>query len=58
MKLGCCFVKKGDRIAQVVLVLVYRIPGIGVGEARMGGFGSTGTAASKDTSESNQAAAL
>ena len=36
---------EGDRIAQMVLVLVQRIPGITVGESRKGGFGSTGVSA-------------
>ena len=36
-------VNPGDRIAQIVLVLVYRIPGLSVGEKRIGGFGSTGS---------------
>lgn len=33
---------KGERIAQMVLSLVARIPGLPVGGDRQGGFGSTG----------------
>lgn len=32
----------GDRIAQMVLALTYRIPGLAVHGERTGGFGSTG----------------
>lgn len=35
-------IQKGDRIAQVTLNLVHRIPGLEIGESRTGGFGSTG----------------
>ena len=35
-------IKKGDRIAQLVLNLVLRIPETPVGGERKGGFGSTG----------------
>lgn len=35
-------IQKGDRIAQITLNLVARIPGLAAGNARTGGFGSTG----------------
>ena len=35
-------IQKGDRIAQITLNLVARIPGIDAGGNRSGGFGSTG----------------
>lgn len=35
-------IKKGDRIAQIVLCLTQRIPSLAVGGKRVGGFGSTG----------------
>ena len=35
-------IRKGDRIAQVALNLVARIPGLTAGGERLGGFGSTG----------------
>jgi len=43
-------IKQGDRIAQMVLILVHRIPGISVGSQRVGGFGSTGTTKSQEPS--------
>lgn len=41
-------IKRGDRIAQITMNLVARIPGLTVGGVRYGGFGSTGV-----SSESN-----
>lgn len=35
-------IELGDRVAQLVLNLVQRIPQLGIGEIRTGGFGSTG----------------
>jgi dUTP pyrophosphatase len=35
-------IQKGDRIAQITLNLVARIPGLSSGANRTGGFGSTG----------------
>jgi len=35
-------VKKGDRVAQITMNLVARIPGLEAGGSRTGGFGSTG----------------
>jgi dUTP pyrophosphatase len=35
-------VNRGDRIAQLVLSVVRRLPGLAVGGDRAGGFGSTG----------------
>ncbi len=35
-------IEKGDRIAQLVLNVTQRVPGLGVGGKRIGGFGSTG----------------
>lgn len=35
-------IKPGDRVAQLALALVWRIPGLEVGGTRQGGFGSTG----------------
>ena len=35
-------VEKGERIAQMVLNLTLRIPDLGIGGKRLGGFGSTG----------------
>ena len=35
-------IRKGDRIAQITLNLVARIPGLTAGGERLGGFGSTG----------------
>lgn len=35
-------IKRGDRIAQIVLNLVHRIDNLMVGGKRIGGFGSTG----------------
>ena len=37
-------IQKGDRIAQITLNLVQRIPNLSVGGHRTGGFGSTGIA--------------
>lgn len=37
------FIQKGDRIAQITLNLVARIPSLAFGGVRLGGFGSTGT---------------
>ncbi len=34
-------VKKGERIAQMVLALADRLPGLAIGGERSGGFGST-----------------
>jgi len=42
-------VNRGDRIAQMVLVLVHRIPELAVGALRQGGFGSTGIATVADS---------
>ncbi|MCX6124873.1 MAG: dUTP diphosphatase [Proteobacteria bacterium] len=35
-------IQKGDRIAQIILNLVVKIPGLAEGGTRSGGFGSTG----------------
>jgi dUTP pyrophosphatase len=35
-------IKKGDRVAQITMNLVARIPGLEAGGSRTGGFGSTG----------------
>ena len=35
-------IQKGDRVAQITLNLVVKIPGLETGGPRMGGFGSTG----------------
>ncbi len=40
-------VEVGERIAQLVLNLTYRIPELSVGGQRVGGFGSTGRADEK-----------
>ena len=41
---GDFLIKKGDRVAQLVMNLLFRIPEIQVArEGRSGGFGSTGT---------------
>lgn len=42
-------IRKGDRIAQVVMNLVHRIPGLDAGTQRLGGFGSTGVSAQSET---------
>ncbi len=34
-------IKRGDRIAQLVVAMVARVEGLGVGADRVGGFGST-----------------
>jgi dUTP pyrophosphatase len=34
--------ERGERVAQLVFTLAYRIEGLSVGEKRTGGFGSTG----------------
>jgi dUTP pyrophosphatase len=35
-------IQKGDRIAQITMNLVQRLPGLAIGGTRTGGFGSTG----------------
>ena len=35
-------IQKGDRIAQITMNLVLKIPGLATGGIRAGGFGSTG----------------
>lgn len=35
-------IQRGDRIAQITMNLVLKIPGLATGGARAGGFGSTG----------------
>ena len=44
------YIQQGDRLAQMVLNLVARIPGLPIGGERKGGFGSTSLFSSRSSS--------